>query len=238
MTKPRRTIDLNADLAEGFPWDERLLDQVSSANLSCGAHAGDRESIVRALRGAALRGVCVGAHPGYADREGFGRREQELAPRSVTRLILEQVEELVTIAAPLGSTVRYVKPHGALYNQAQRDPWVAGAVASAALQLGLPLVGMPGTALERAAGQASLPYIREGFADRRYDRDGRLLPRSQPGALLDDRADIEAQVLQLIETGVDTICLHGDHPGAIEFASDLRKLLGRHGIGVRGFLSP
>jgi UPF0271 protein len=236
VTVPARAIDLNADLGEGSPWDEELLGRVSSASVCCGAHAGDPGTIRRTLRLARARGVAVGAHPGFADREGFGRRERSVSPDEVRRLILEQWDELEALAAPEGVPLRFVKPHGALYNQAQRDDSTAAAVASAVATLGRPVLGQPGSRLEAMARGAGLPFVAEGFADRRYQADGRLVPRAEPGAILDDPRAIEAQVLRLVEWGtIATICLHGDDPRSVELADRVLAALRRAGVAVRSF---
>jgi UPF0271 protein len=231
-----RTIDLNADLGEGFPNDAALLDRVSSASIACGAHAGDRRTIAATLNAAKLRGVAVGAHPAYPDRAGFGRRNQALPPPEVERQIVDQVEAVRSIAAGLDVAVRYVKPHGALYNQAQQEEPVAGAVVAALCRLQLPLLGQPGTLLETCARAAGLRYIPEGFPDRRYEPDGSLVPRSRPDAILHDPAEVEAQVLRLVAQGVLTLCIHGDDPRAVANADTVRGLLQSHGIVLRSFV--
>jgi 5-oxoprolinase (ATP-hydrolysing) subunit A len=236
VSEPGRAIDLNADLGEGCPWDEALLDRVTSASVCCGAHAGDPETIRRTLRRARARGVAVGAHPGFADRAGFGRREQEIAPEAVRRLILAQWDDLAALAAADGVILRFVKPHGALYNQAQRDDAIASGVVAAVAALGCPVLGQPGSRLEALARGAGLPFIAEGFADRRYRDDGRLVPRTEPGAVLDDPAEIEAQVLRLVAQGtVATICLHGDDPRSVELADLVRSILQGGGLSPRSF---
>ena len=188
----RRSIDLNADLGEGFPNDVALLDVVSSASVCCGAHAGDHDAIRRTLQAAVERGVVVGAHPGYRDRAGFGRREQELSTNEVALLILDQVADLNHLGRDLGVRIRYLKPHGALYNQAQHQEAVARGVLEAVDQLGLPLVGRPGSLLEALARASGLRYIAEAFPDRRYRSDGSLTPRDEPGAMLSDPYDVAA----------------------------------------------
>jgi UPF0271 protein len=235
VTVTDRSIDLNADLGEGFPNDAALLARVTSASIACGAHAGDPATITQTLSEALGRGVAVGAHPGYADRAEFGRRELHLPPGTVTRLIVEQVEWLNSLAAPLGVPIRFVKPHGALYNQAQREEDVAGEVITALLQLGLPLLGQPASLLEARARAAGVRYITEGFPDRRYREDGRLMPRSQPGAILHVPAEIEAQVVRLVAQGVMTLCIHGDDPRAVANAETVRAILARQGITLRCF---
>jgi UPF0271 protein len=235
MTMTERSIDLNADLGEGFPNDAALLARVTSASIACGAHAGDPATMAGALSEALARRVAVGAHPGYADRAEFGRRELQLPPGAVSRLIVEQVESLGSIAARFAAPLRFVKPHGALYNQAQREEDVAAEVVAALLQVGLPLLGQPASILEARARAAGVRYITEGFPDRRYQSDGRLMPRSQAGAILHDPAEIEAQVVRLVEQGVMTLCIHGDDPRAVANAETVRAILDRQGIALRSF---
>ncbi|HEY2157913.1 MAG TPA: LamB/YcsF family protein, partial [Isosphaeraceae bacterium] len=167
-----RTIDLNADLGEGMPWDAEVLKSVTSANVSCGAHAGEPELIARTLAKAKQLGVVVGAHPSWPDRKGFGRVERSATVEEVKDLVIQQVKSLQSLAEPLGVAVRYIKPHGALYNQAMRidsesAPITAGIVGAASL-LGLPLMGQPRTNFESLAVSAGLRYFREAFPDRRY----------------------------------------------------------------------
>ncbi|MBV8488194.1 MAG: LamB/YcsF family protein [Planctomycetaceae bacterium] len=232
------SIDLNADLGEGCPNDEPLLERISSASICCGAHAGDVASIRQTLRLATLRGVVVGAHPGYPDRAHFGRRERDVTSEEVESLILEQVESLGQQADALGSSVRFLKPHGALYNQAQRQEAVAEGVIAATQRLSLPLLGQPGTLLERLAASRGVRFIAEGFPDRRYRDDGLLVPREEPGAVLEDPAEIDAQVVRLVhERRVLTLCIHGDAPSAVASAERIRQVLARHQIAIRGFLS-
>lgn len=236
MDRRTRTIDLNADLGEGFPNDSAILDRVTSASVACGAHAGDRETIVRTLVEAKRRGVIVGAHPGYADRAGFGRREQSLSAAEVERLIVEQVNFLAEVADGVGLSLGFVKPHGALYNQAQRQAEVADGVVAALSRLRLPLLGQPGTILEARSRGACVRYITEGFPDRRYRDDGRLVPRSEPGAVLHEPKEIEAQVVRLVDQGVLTLCIHGDDPHAVANAETVRAILGRQGIAAASFI--
>jgi UPF0271 protein len=231
----RGWIDLNADLGEGCPWDDALLERVSSANVCCGAHAGDPEIIARTLASAHARGVAVGAHPGFADREGFGRRERAVSTHEVEALIRGQVESLAALAGPIGVTVRYIKPHGALYNQAQRDDAVASGVVAAARGLGLPVLGLPGGRVEAIAMTIGARFVAEGYADRRYGPDGRLVPRTEPGAILEDPGEVADQVLRLVEQGIATLCVHGDNPKAVGLADLVRSVLDRAGVAVRSF---
>jgi UPF0271 protein len=226
-------IDVNADLGEGFPNDARLLELVTSASVSCGAHAGDRETILNTLRIAREREVAVGAHPGYADRDGFGRRELDVSTDQVKRLIGDQFEALAKLAEGEGLTLRFVKPHGALYNQAQRDPAIARGVVEAVRGLGLPVLGQPSSVLARVAGEAGVRFVTEGFPDRRYEPDGRLVPRSRPDAVLDDPAEVDAQIVRLVAEGLETLCVHGDDPRAVRNAESVRDALQRHGLARR-----
>ena len=235
---PRRAIDLNADLGEGCQSDRELLQRVSSASICCGAHAGDPGSICQTLRWAAGSGVVIGAHPGFADRQAFGRREQVVTAEEVESLILEQVETLRRVADIVGLPVRFLKPHGALYNQAQTQEPVARGVLLAVERLGLPLLGQPGTLLERLAREQGLRYFPEGFPDRRYRAANALVPRTEPGAVLRDQGEIEHQVARLVGEGrVATLCVHGDEPEAVANADLIRRVLERNGIAIRSFLN-
>ena len=231
-----RTIDLNADLGEGFPWDEALLDRVTSASVCCGAHAGDPETIARTLRWARDRGVVVGAHPGYPDREGFGRSDRAMPPGDLESTIAAQVAELERLAGPIGLALRFVKPHGALYNQAHRDPALAASLLRALRRKDWPILGQPGGCVETLAPGAGLRFIAEGFADRRYRPDGRLVARTEPNALLEDPAEIGDQVLRLVDQGVGTICIHGDDPRAVDLADLVLGVLRAAGVEPKSFV--
>jgi len=242
-----RTIDLNADVGEGVGDDAALVPLITSANIACGAHAGDLQTMRQTVGLAVRHGVAVGAHPGYRDREHFGRRPMQLPPRQLISLVLDQVGALDTIAADAGTHVVHVKPHGALYNQAEIDDQVAATLVAAmrAYPRLVRLVGRAGSALERAARSAGLPFVPEAFADRRYRRDGSLAPRSEPGSVLEDPEAVAAQVRRLVETGeleaddgsrvrvaFETLCLHGDTPGAARLAKRVRRLLAELGVAV------
>ncbi|GAC1321761.1 MAG: 5-oxoprolinase subunit PxpA [Isosphaeraceae bacterium] len=231
-----RTIDLNADLGEGFPFDLPLLARVSSANVCCGAHAGDESTMMFTLSAARDLSVVVGAHPGYDDREHFGRRELNLTRKEIVDLVLKQLSRILKIAAGQGVSVRYVKPHGALYNQAQRDMTVARAMVDAIAPLGLPIVGQPGSVIEGIAGENRLRFIREGFIDRRYANDGRLVARTEPNAILTDPIEIEDQIFRLIDSGFETLCIPGDDPRAVESADMVLRILDDRGVTVQSFL--
>jgi len=248
-------MDLNADMAEGsgpegWAADASLLEVVTSANIACGGHAGDAETMRRACDAALERGVRIGAHPGYADRENFGRTELELAAGEVVVQVAEQIALLEGIAASSGGAVTHVKLHGALYHRALRDIELAQALAEVVAELeGPPVVLAPARcALVDAARALDLRCAAEGFADRAYDAAGLLVPRDQPGSILGAEQAV-AQALRLASEGevtandgtvipvdVDSICVHGDTPGAIELAGELRAALTEGGIEVKAFV--
>ena len=237
-----RSIDLNADLGEGMPWDADLLRLVTSANVSCGAHAGTPDEIAATLAEAKRRGVVVGAHPSWPDREGFGRVERTATAEEVEALVLVQVAALQALADPLGVAIRYIKPHGALYNQAMSlfpgSILIADGLCLAAAKLDLPLMGQPDSRCQQISSTRRRPFLREGFPDRAYRPDGRLVPRSEPGALIEGVDAVVTQALQLADQGFDSLCLHGDSAEAVERAEAIRWALDRAGIAVRSFLSP
>jgi UPF0271 protein len=236
-TTGQRSIDLNADLGEGYPNDRALLELVTSASICCCAHAGSLASVRETLEIAHERGVVVGAHPGYPDRPGFGRRERSATAREVERLVIDQVMALQELASCVSLDIQFVKPHGALYNQAQRQEEIAQGIVSAVASPKLPLLGQPGTLLEKLANEAGVCYIPEGFPDRGYRDDGSLIPRGQPGAMLANLEEIEAQVVRLVATGrFATLCIHGDEPEAVANADRVRHFLIRNQIEIRSFL--
>ena len=239
----QRSIDLNCDLGEGAGHDAELMPFITSANIACGAHAGDEATMRATVAIAQRHGVAIGAHPGFDDREHFGRREVVLPPQEIFALVRRQVEALRAMGP-----VRHVKPHGALYNLAARDHAVAEAVARAVQETdpALKLVTLPGSALERAGRARKLSVVAEVFSDRTYQRDGTLTPRSRPDALIHDEAAAVAQVLRMVREGVvratdgtdvpiraDTVCVHGDGPHAVEFARRLNAELRQAGIALR-----
>ena len=228
-------IDLNADLGEGAGFDAELMPLVTSANVCCGLHAGGPSEIARTLALANTFGAAVGAHPGYADREHFGRRELALSNQDLVSLCIYQLGALYAMTAALNMSVRYVKPHGALYNQACRDRQIADLFVIAAVQLQLPVVGLPESELEAACVE-QVEFVREGFADRRYQPDGSLVPRDQPDAFVHDPAEAVEQVEWLVrEKHVQTICVHGDNPQAIAFATAVRVALLSRGVTLKAF---
>jgi UPF0271 protein len=227
-------VDLNADVGEGFADDERLLEVVTSANVACGVHAGSTDTMRTVCATAASRGVAIGAHPSYRDREGFGRRALEIAPESLRADVAEQVERLAGIAVAEGAAASYLKPHGALYTRAIADAEVAAAIVAVACDHALAVLAWPDSELFEQARDAGLQAVAEGFADRGY-ANGRLVPRDQPGAILEADA-AAAQAVALARAGeVRSICVHGDTPGAAALAAHVRAALLEAGISLRRF---
>jgi UPF0271 protein len=232
--------------------DAAMLELVTSANLACGGHASDPETMFRTLRLAAERGIVVGAHPSYPDREGFGRRRLPYPPAEVERFVAAQTGALIAVAALAGARVSYVKPHGALANVASEDRAVAQAIVRAVRAIGgLAVLAISGTELEHAARGAGLPVYREIFADRGYTAAGNLVPRSEPGALIEDPAEASTRLLRFLETGrmatadggsvalgADSICVHGDSPHAVAMARAVRAALEGAGVRVAPFIAP
>ncbi|MBL8046029.1 MAG: LamB/YcsF family protein, partial [Anaerolineales bacterium] len=220
-------MDLNCDLGEGAGNDEALMPLITSANVACGAHAGDEATMRRTVQLAKQFGVAVGAHPGYADREHFGRRELQLPPAEVQALVLAQIERLAEIAQKENVPLTHVKPHGALYNQAARQPELAHAIAQAVARFNphLILVGLAGSQFLPMGAQAGLRVAAEGFPDRGYNADGTLLSRVVPGALLTEPEAVAAQAVRLAARAtpkIQTLCIHGDGPHAVQFAQAVR----------------
>ena len=241
-------IDLNADLGEGCASDAELLTLVSSANIACGFHAGDAQTMQASVREAVKNGVAIGAHPGFPDRENFGRTAMQLPPETVYAQTLYQIGALAAITHAEGGVMRHVKPHGTLYNQAAKDPQLADAIAKAvhACDPALILVGLAGSELIRAGKHYGLTTRQEVFADRGYQADGSLVPRSQPGALIEDEEQSLAQTLEMVQNGrvksitgewtpveAQTVCLHGDGEHALAFARRLRAAFLERGIAVQ-----
>jgi UPF0271 protein len=228
-------IDLNCDLGEECPHDAELLTLITSANVACGFHAGDPATALATLREAARQGVQVGAHPGFPDREHFGRHELDRSAAQIFEDCVYQIGALAGLARAAGVAVRYVKPHGALYNMACRDDRQARPVVAAAALFGLGVMGLPASRLE-AASRDKCPFIAEGFADRRYQPDGSLVPRTHSDAFVEDPIEAVRQAEMLLRTrGIRTLCVHGDNPRAVGFVKALCAALERQGITVRAF---
>ncbi len=228
-------VDLNCDLGEGCSFDAELMPLITSANIACGFHASDPATAHAALQLAARHGVQVGAHPGFADREQFGRRELLRTETQIFEECVYQIGALTGLARAVGVPLRYVKPHGALYNMACRDDAYARPIIEAVALFGLELMALPESHLE-ALSAGRCPFVREGFADRRYLSDGSLVPRSRPDAFVTDPAEAVRQVEWLLrERGVRSLCVHGDNPNAVVFVLELREALSRRGIGIHHF---
>jgi UPF0271 protein len=248
----RTTIDLNADVGESLgPWpmgeDARLIPLVSSVNIACGFHAGDPVTIERTVRLAIDAGAAIGAHPGYPDLAGFGRRDMDLSPTELEAAIVYQVGAVAAFARAAGGELRHVKAHGALYNRAAADPAVAAAVARAIARCAqeLVLVGLAGSAMLEAGRASGLAVAAEAFPDRAYEADGSLRSRRLEAAVLTDSGEIAARAVRMARDGTvvavdgsivqvdaDTLCLHGDTPGAVEHAAAVRAALEAEGIRV------
>jgi UPF0271 protein len=246
-------IDLNADLGESYgAWtlgdDDSLLDAVTSANVACGFHAGDPSTMVRTVAAALERGVAIGAQVSYPDLVGFGRRDMELAPEEIIADVLYQIGALEGITRAAGGHVAYVKPHGALYNRAARDPVVAGAIATAIDRYGagLPMVMLAGSTGLQTAADAGVKVVPESFADRGYTPDGRLVSRRERSALVTSPDEVVARVLRMVtegtvvaidgsvlRLGARSVCVHGDTPGAAALARRVRTALEDAGVEVR-----
>lgn len=249
-------IDLNSDLGEGFgPWrmgeDAEMLGVVSSANVACGGHASDPETMYHTLTLAKEAGVTIGAHPGYNDLLGFGRRVIPMEPVEIGRMCAAQIGALSAIAAQVGVRVAYVKPHGALGNLAARDRSVADAITAAVRKIDpkLAILAISGTQSEHAARAADVPVFSEVFADRGYLGSGQLVPRNDENAMIHDAATAAERLVSFLETGLmpvidgdpvklnaHSICVHGDTRGAVEMAREIRACLIAHGVQISSFL--
>ncbi|MCY1676487.1 LamB/YcsF family protein [Pseudarthrobacter sp. SL88] len=249
------SIDLNSDVGESFGrWtlgdDAAMFSSVSSANVACGFHAGDPSVIRRTCRTAAEAGVVIGAHVGYRDLAGFGRRFLDISPSELADDVVYQIGALQALAAAEGTTVRYVKPHGGLYNAIVSHTAQARAVVDAVKSVdpGLPIMGLPGSEVLRLAEEAGLRAVTEAFADRAYNPDGTLVSRAQQGAVLHDPAEVAEHVLRMateqsvrtidgsiLKIRAESICVHGDSPGAVAMATAVKSALADAGISIGAF---
>jgi 5-oxoprolinase (ATP-hydrolysing) subunit A len=249
------TVDLNADLGEAFGSsrifeDVALLELVSSANIACGFHAGDATTMRDTVNAAKTRGVTIGAHPSYPDIPGFGRRELGLPPREISFHVATQLRVLRDVCGAEGARLSYVKPHGALYNRAARDRDAANAIVTAIREVerSLTLLGLADSEMARAAERAGLAFASEAFVDRAYRRDGSLVPRDQPGAVIHDVKSAVQRAVMLVKgntiTAADgtelrlsarSLCVHGDNPDAAPMLRTLRKRLEESGITIASF---
>lgn len=247
-------MDLNADMGEGFGHyrlgDDALLDVVTSASIACGFHAGDPIVMRDTVMGAAKRGVAIGAHPGYPDLVGFGRRELAATPQEIEAFVVYQIGALQGVCAAAGTRLRYVKAHGALYNRAARDVAAADAIARAVRSVdpSLALLGLAGSAMIGAAERAGIRGVSEAFVDRAYRGDGTLVPRSEKGAVLTDVETVAERALRMVQSQsvpaadgsvvsirVESLCTHGDGPHAVEMVSAVRRRLEEAGVIVTAF---
>jgi 5-oxoprolinase (ATP-hydrolysing) subunit A len=242
------SIDLNCDLGEGCGNDAELMKLISSANIACGGHAGDAGTMRKTVDIAIENGVAIGAHPGYPDRENFGRIPRDLSAAQIERIVVEQVSALGEIAAVAGGKLAHVKPHGALYNQSARDPEIAASIANAVANFDNRLIifGLSGSHSISEAQKLGLRTASEVFADRTYQTDRSLTPRTASNALIHDRETAVTQVLDMIKYGrvrsvdvimiritAETVCIHGDGDKAVEFARSIRSALTEHRIEIR-----
>lgn len=243
-----KTLDLNADLGEGMAGDAALLEIVSSASIACGGHAGDEDTMHAALRAAKAHGVAVGAHPGFADRENFGRRRLILPPEELDEQVRGQVRRLVEIAEEEDVPVRYLKLHGALANMAAEEPAVAALCFASVTGLvpGLAVLAIDDSAQVEVAEALGYPVVREAYADRAYQPNGLLVPRSEPGAVLHDAGAIADRAVRLVQAGelvaidgsvirtaATSLCIHGDTEEAVAIARAVRHALEAEGIAIR-----
>lgn len=241
-------IDLNCDMGEGMPTDAAIMPYISSANIACGYHAGDKGTMEQTVALALQHQVAIGAHPGFDDKENFGRTEQQLPDNQIYDLITTQIHHLQEVCRSLGASLQHVKPHGALYNMAARDQHLSGIIAQAIRDTNpaLCLFGLSNSWLIKAAAEMGLKTASEVFADRTYQEDGTLTPRSQPNALIESEAAALAQVVQMVTkqavTTLDgkivplraeTICLHGDGAHAVSFAKAVHQTLREHHLTIQ-----
>lgn len=247
-----KVVDMNSDLGESFGnyklgMDDKILEIVTSANIACGFHAGDPSVMKKTVALAVKNGAALGAHPGYPDLVGFGRRKMDIAPSDVYNMVVYQVGALAAFAKAVGTRLQHVKPHGAMYNMAAKDAKLAEAIAQAVYDVDKDLIlyAQGGTESIKAAEKIGLRTASEVFADRSYQDDGTLTPRSQPGAMITDEEKSIAQVLSMVLEGkvtalsgkvipvkADSICLHGDGPKALVFANKIRSVLLENGVKV------
>ena len=244
----RSSIDINCDLGEGFPNDAELMKFISSANIACGFHAGDEDTMRRTVQLAIDNNVAIGAHPGYDDKENFGRVSMKLPFSEIYDLVINQILRLHHYCNTLGTKMRHLKPHGALYNQAAKDREIAAAIVEGICAIDNKLIyfGLPNSVMLEEAERVGLKTASEVFADRTYQQDGSLTPRSESNALIENIDDCIEHVLRMVreqkviatdgsevEIKADTICIHGDGEHAVEFASAIHNALTKEGIAIR-----
>lgn len=241
-------MDINADLGEGFLFDEELMKMISSCNIACGGHAGTENSMRATIRLALKYGVTIGAHPSYPDPDHFGRKEMEIAPDLLKKNIQQQVLTLINIAREEGAVVRYIKPHGALYNKAAVDVKIANLLVDIVKEIepSVALMGLSGSVIAPIAKKNYIMFLKESFADRRYNDDGTLVDRNNSLAVINDKEQVWKQIKMLltnntirtinkknIKKEVDSICFHGDTPQAVELLSYVRAQLTIHKMEIK-----
>lgn len=252
LNRMRQSIDINCDLGEGMGSDEALLDLVSSANIACGGHAGNEQTMTDCIRRAVSLGVAIGAHPGYCDRANFGRQPMDLPDATIAALLHEQITRLISIASREHAQVSHIRAHGALGNLTDANKDAAQLLtATVATQFpNMALMTLGGSAAEQCAKARGLTVVRQFFADRAYDDDGQLVARKIPGSVIHDSSEIVTRLLRALDSGTlfsmngqplavsfDSICVHGDTPGALALAETIRKQLENNGIIIRPYLA-
>ncbi len=256
MAELLKSIDLNGDVGEGFPTDREFIPLLTSANIACGAHAGDEKTMSEAVAIAQEHRIGIGAHPGFADRENFGRKEISLATSQITDLVLNQLIRLQKVCDEQQAEIRHLKLHGALYHLAARHQQIAESVVEAIKKFHSPItyiIGQAGTVFEKVVCQAGLVFVAEAFVDRAYDRKGKIIPRSEPGAIISDpQVSKQQAILMVTKQSVEpfgskiestervslraqTLCLHGDHAGAVELAHQIRICLQAENVLLKPF---
>jgi UPF0271 protein len=243
-----KSIDLNCDMGEGIGKDELIMPYISSANIACGYHAGDENTMKKTVELCKKYNVAIGAHPSYADRENFGRTDIRIPPDEVYQLVIKQIKLLDEISKAAGATMHHVKPHGALYNMSARDKFLAPVIALAVMDTNRKLVlyGLSGSHSIKEGINHGLKTASEVFADRTYKEDGSLMPRHRPGAMIEEAGKAVAQVMEMIKDGTvttvtgkkipivaETVCIHGDGPHAVEFAKAIHDALNANNIAIR-----
>jgi UPF0271 protein len=240
------TIDINCDMGEGMDNDAELMPYITSANIACGGHAGDKDIMRRTIELCRKYNVAIGAHPSYPDKKNFGRIDMDLSPEKLVEIVLEQIDRLKLICTEFGAALHHIKLHGALYNRAARDERVSDVICAAIKQQNILLYGLSGSETYRRALAHHLPFANEVFADRTYQDDGSLTPRAQPNALIHDTSQAVRQALQMIKekmvmtvsgkkisVSAETICIHGDGEHAVAFAKTINEQLKQNGVDIK-----
>ncbi|WP_170178492.1 5-oxoprolinase subunit PxpA [Flammeovirga pectinis] len=244
-------IDLNADLGEGFSFDESLLKIISSCNIACGGHAGDENSMATTILLAKKYNVTIGAHPSYPDKKNFGRTMMKISSTQLIDSLLDQINQLLTIGETNNATIRYIKPHGALYNRAMNDKETAASIITSVKEINIDLavMGIPNSELEKLCSKENIQFIKEGFADRRYNSDGSLVNRTHKKAVIHQKGKVWMQIKDLIEKqkilsidnelvplSINSICFHGDTPKTLELLEFVTHQLKEIDISIKSYI--